>query len=729
MAGGKGAFCDKKHPKVPQATRIGPVATSSIPDPAANPLRQAEAALRDSEERLRLAVEAGQLGIWDWDIVTGRVTWSDRVYAMHEMAPGSDTGGFEGFKARIHPEDRDAVVAAITQALADGGAYSAEFRANLPSGRMCWISTRAHLVRDAAGRPLRMVGASTDVTGRAELLAAERQARSEAEAAHRRMGLLAQAGAELARSLDPQDTLDAIARTVVPAIADWCRIDVLDEQGQLQRGIAHHSDPAVSARALQMARELRAQAGAPGSIGWVIERGEPYHGSFDSPEKLADPALRLYTQTFGMKAHFVIPLIARGRTIGALAVIQSESGRDLPEADRTLVLELGRRAALALDNARLYADASRARLQAENANRAKDEFLAVLGHELRNPLAPITTALALMDRRAPNTGVDERRIIGRQVRHLSRLIDDLLDISRITQGKVDLRREPLDLRTVAAHALEQTQPLFESRLDVRTQLPDAPLWVDGDAVRLAQVLCNLLVNAARFTPAGGRVTLSAARAPDGWVEAVVEDNGAGIGPQLLPRVFDAFVQGRQASDRRDGGLGLGLAIVRNLVELHGGGVGAYSGGEGQGSRFTVRLPPGPGPLQGAVQPAAAPPSAGCRVLIVDDNTDALFTTAEVLRLDGHDVRTAGDAASALALLTGFAPQVALLDIGLPGTDGYALAALMRRQAGEAVPRFVALTGYGRDNDLAATRAAGFDEHLVKPVPVDRLLALVSRLGA
>ena len=691
--------------------------------------REAEAALRMSEERLRMALEAGQVGIWDWDIVNNQVSWSDRVYEMHEMEVGSDTGGYQGFRSRVHPDDLPRVEAAMAEALAGGAPYAVEFRSPLRDGRIRWISTRSHLVRDAAGRPLRMVGASTDVTERVELLAGERRARGEAEAARRRMELLASAGAVLARSLDPKETLQAIASTVVPKIADWCRIDVVDDQGQLQRGVAYHTDPERAERALQMARQLRAASTTDGSMAWVIEHQRPYYGRFDSPQALADPQLKLYTQTFGMKTHYMLPLMARGRVVGAMGVIQAESGRDLSPDDRAVIDELGRRAALALDNARLFTEAEAARRQAETANRAKDEFLAMLGHELRNPLAPIATTLELMARRSPDTAIEERRVIGRQVAHLSRLIDDLLDISRITQGKVQLKREPVDVRAVIANALELTRPMFEKHArPVQVRLAPGPAQVEGDPVRLAQVLCNLLVNATKFTPVDGRVSLDLETA-GGQVEIRVADTGCGIQPELLPQVFNLFVQGRQTLDRKGGGLGLGLAIVRSLVELHGGTVTAESAGEGQGASFTVRLPlcdaSGDATIPGRrVVPA---PSGGGRILVVDDNTDAAETLADLLRVTGFQARTAADAHAALKALDEFQPELALLDIGLPEVDGYQLAGMIRERPIGRDIRLVALTGYGSENDRARALQARFDEHLVKPVAIDSLMQAIERL--
>jgi PAS domain S-box-containing protein len=690
--------------------------------------RAAEAALRVSEERLRMALAAGRVGIWDWDIQNNRVTWSDEVYALHEMAPGSFGGRIEDFAPLVHPADLGQVMRSLDRALEQGLPYAAEYRFTRADGSVRWIATQGYVARDAQNEPVRMVGAASDVTQRVELLAAERSARQAAEAARHRLELLARAGAVLSGSLDPQDTLRAIARTVVPDIADWCRIDLLDEEGVLRRRLAFHTDPVLAQRALELALRVRASPETPGSMAWVLEHGVPHYGHFDRGAAVADPVLRSYTQTFGMHAHFIMPLTARGRTIGVMAVVQADSDRDLSEDDRSLVQELGQRAALALDNSRLYAEAETARHQAELASRAKDEFLAVLGHELRNPLAPIVTALELMQRRDPVVHAAERRVIVRQVAHLSRLIDDLLDISRITQGKIQLRRETVDLKAVVASAIELTLPVYDKRQSpVDVQLAPEPATVRGDPVRLAQVFSNLLINAAKFTPIDGRVSLQLG-ADAGMAVIRVQDTGRGIGPELLPRVFDLFVQGQQGIDRRSGGLGLGLTIVKSLVEMHGGTVRVDSEGAGLGSCFTVSLPlVDNAPVQ-ASRPAPLEAGApGSRLLVVDDNTDAAESLADLLRMLGYEVRTAGHAQAALGLLDSFVPELGLLDIGLPDIDGYELAARLRADPRCQGLRLVALTGYGRENDRARALAAGFDEHLVKPVAIERLVQVVGQL--
>ncbi len=404
--------------------------------------------------------------------------------------------------------------------------------------------------------------------------------------------LLAAAGAELSRSLEPQSTLQAIASTIVPVIADWCRVDLVDATGVLQRALTYHSDPEKSRHGTELAARLKASPGQIGSMAWAVETGKSHLAHFSAPRKfdaVRDRDLLTFADGIGMRAYFIVPLIARGRTLGALAAIQAESGRELRADDCALIGELAQRAALALDNARLYAKAEDALRQARTASRAKDEFLAMLGHELRNPLAPIVNALHLMKVREPESHVQERAIIERQVAHLSRLVDDLLDVSRIAKGKVRLKLERMDLQSAIAWALEQTKPALDERSQViEVTQPEAPLHVLGDAVRLAQVLCNLLTNAAKFTPANERIALTA-RSTDGMAEIVVEDSGIGIAPELLPHVFDLFVQGESGASH-SGGLGLGLSIVKNLVRLHGGTVSASSGGPGQGATFTLRLP-------------------------------------------------------------------------------------------------------------------------------------------
>ncbi|HEY5933535.1 MAG TPA: ATP-binding protein [Kofleriaceae bacterium] len=374
-----------------------------------------------------------------------------------------------------------------------------------------------------------------------------------------------------------------------------------------------------------------------------------------------------------------------------------------------------------------------ARLAAEKANRAKDEFLAMLGHELRNPLAPIVTALQLLKLRGEMRSSKEHQIIERQVKHMMHLVDDLLDVSRITRGKIELVKTRVAIQDLLAKAIEIASPLLEQRRHhLNVDVGDALIYVDGEEARLVQVFANLITNAAKYTESGGHVSI-AVSTNSGEVSVAVADDGVGIEPELLPRIFDLFVQGAQQTDRAAGGLGLGLTVVRSLIELHGGRVEAHSGGKGRGSTFTARLPvvatgsAQPGPL---TQPAMIAATLGPvrRILVVDDNDDARVLLAELLSRQGHDVQTASDAAAALDVVKGFTPDVAILDIGLPVMDGYELAQRLRSQIAP-IPRLIALTGYGQESDRERSRLAGFDLHLVKPVDLDEITAGVADLTA
>jgi two-component system CheB/CheR fusion protein len=361
------------------------------------------------------------------------------------------------------------------------------------------------------------------------------------------------------------------------------------------------------------------------------------------------------------------------------------------------------------------------------ADRRRDEFLAMLGHELRNPLAPIVTALALMERRSPTQQQHERAVIRRQVDHLTRLVDDLLDVSRITRGKIQLTRQVIEIRSVLSRAVEMVSPLLEKRrhrlvFDVAAE----GLPVDADGMRLSQVFQNLLNNAAKYSDSGAEIRLSASsRGDDILVE--IRDHGIGIAPDLLPRLFQQFVQGERAIDRSEGGLGLGLTIVDSLLELHGGSISAHSEGLGHGSSFVVTLPRAPEagpPTLVEAPPAPRVQAQPRRVLIVDDNVDAAQMLEELVRDLGHEPRVVYDALAALDLVDAFKPSIALLDLGLPVMDGFELARKLRASFDPAALRLIAVTGYGQDSDRLKAKEAGFDHHLVKPIDVSVLIPLI-----
>ena len=373
------------------------------------------------------------------------------------------------------------------------------------------------------------------------------------------------------------------------------------------------------------------------------------------------------------------------------------------------------------ENARITQEALAA---AQSAAVAKDEFLAVLGHELRNPLAPMLTALQLVDIKAPDSLLRERQIMRRQIDHMRRLVDDLLDVSRITRGKFEIRREPALLQGVVERSIETVEPAALARARaIEVALPAAPVWVLGDETRLVQAVSNVLSNALRYG-GDGRISL-ALEAGQGHARIVVDDEGMGMDDDTLRRAFDAFYQAPQGAARKVGGLGLGLAIVRSIAALHGGQVRASSAGPGLGSRFEIELPTIAAPVDAApAEPAHARRRTG-RVAVVDDNVDALEMIAEALRSAGHEVEAFADPRQALARIPAFKPDVAILDLGMPGMDGYELAAALGRTAWNG--RLVALTGYGQESDKARTGAAGFVFHLTKPMDVATLLAAIEEI--
>jgi PAS domain S-box-containing protein len=393
--------------------------------------------------------------------------------------------------------------------------------------------------------------------------------------------------------------------------------------------------------------------------------------------------------------------------------------------------DISQRKSLEARNSELREREQLARQEAEAANRAKDEFLAMLGHEMRNPLSPILTALQLMKLRGGGGLEREREVIERQVGHLTRLVDDLLDVSRITRGKVALKEELVEIGEVVAKAIEIATPLLDQRTHALDVVVPRGLWLRGDSVRLSQIVSNLLTNAAKYTPPSGRITV---RVTDERGEIVirVRDTGIGIAPDVLPLVFDLFVQERQAIDRAQGGLGLGLTIVRNLVERHGGTVSAHSDGPGSGSEFVVRLPRAQAPVDTeastSVESAAdavTASDAAPRILVVDDSVDGAEMLAAALSARGYKTQVAFDAAAALRIAAEFRPAIAFLDIGLPVMDGYELAARLRGLPDLNGIRLFALTGYGQESDRQKTRDAGFDHHFVKPIELDAIEAVLA----
>ena len=533
---------------------------------------------------------------------------------------------------------------------------------------------------------------------RARLLEAERRARLMAEARQQRADFLSEASALLGSSLDLEAALTWVARLLIPGFADWVVIQMVERT----------PSGADATKTLALHRE-------PEKAGLARELGLSLLSAWSEPRSCIT------------NNSVLAPIAARGRILGAIVLGTEEVGRYDTEA-LELLEELGLRAGVALDNARLYQEA-------READRRKDEFLAMLGHELRNPLSPMVTALQLMRMKDGATLERERTIIERQVEHLTRLVDDLLDVSRITRGKVQLKRGRIELAAVLMKAAEMAGPLLEQRSHyLEMPAPAGPLVVDGDPARLAQVLANLLNNAAKYTDPGGRIVVSAVGEGEQAVVRV-RDNGAGIAPNILPRIFYMFVQEGRSIDRSQGGLGLGLAIVRSLVELHGGTVSVHSEGLGRGSEFVVRLPLVTQHVNAGGEVRGPPPEAPTprgdprcvRLLLVDDNRDAIELLTEFLDTKGYVTRMALDGPTGLAAASAFQPHIALLDVGLPVMDGYELASRLRQDPSLKGIKLVAITGYGQESDRHRAHEAGFDMHLVKPIEPGQLLRILREL--
>ena len=628
--------------------------------------KQAENALRASQERLNLALSAGRLATWDLHLPTKKVVWNDEQYRILGYEIGKVAPSYEAWAERLHPEDRERTEAEFEQALKECREYHAEFRSLWPDGTVRWMEGRGRFHRGAQGQAMRAFGVMMDIT--------ERKRTEQA----------------LRKSEERFSAIVASAMDAIIAVDAEHKIVLFNTAAEIMFGCK--------------AEEL---------IGASIERliPERFHA-----------AHREHIKRFGADG-------ATTRAMGQLGAVWGlrANGEGFPiEASISQ---------LALDDGRIFTvilrditERVRAETALKDADRRKDEFLATLAHELRNPLAPIRNGLHLLRKAGSQEETAERvrSMMERQVDHLVRLVDDLLEISRITSGKIELRKERADLAAVVADAVEMNRALIDtSRLDLRVALPDDRLLLDGDPIRLTQIFANLLNNAAKYTDPGGRIEIAGERAVGHAVVSVV-DTGVGIPKEMLPHVFSLFAQAGDLQDRFKGGLGIGLALVRNLVELHGGSVEAHSEGEGRGARFVVRLPLSPG------TDTAAPRSrtevsqarASRRVLIVDDMPDVADSLALLLESLGANVRVANSGAEGLAACAEFAPDMVFLDIGMPGMDGFETAGRMREMPTGRKATLVALTGWGEETTRKRVKDAGFDRHITKPADIGELEALL-----
>ncbi|HZM34898.1 MAG TPA: PAS domain S-box protein [Burkholderiales bacterium] len=616
-------------------------------------------AMRASEERLRMALAAGRMGNWEWDVRTGRVGWSPDLEAIHGLEAGTFPGTFEAYERDVHPEDREGVRRAISRSFEGGGDHHIEYRIVRPDGAVRWVEGRGKVFRDPSGAPLRLVGVCTDVTER-------KQAEDQLRQAEERM------------------------RSVVDHVVDG--IISIDEQGIIQ--------------SFNPAAERIFGYAATEAIGRNVRMLMPEAYSREHDAYIAN-----YVRTGEAK------IIGIGREVEG----RRKDGSTFPLELAVSVFHIGARRYFT-GVVRDITERKRAEEALRAASRAKDEFLATLSHELRNPLAALTAAahvLKITDA-TKEPAIKARAVIERQTRHMARLIGDLLDIGRVSAGKVGLERERLDLAATVGRMLNTWRGSDRFGRHRLTHSLDE-VWVDADPARVEQIAANLLDNALKFTPAGGTIRVTVG--PEGG-EAVlrVADQGVGVEPAEQGRIFELFEQGREDGS----GMGVGLALVKRLVEPHGGTVTIESEGEGRGATFTVRLAAVARPEQAQGGEAAV---LGARsVLLVEDNDDARQMLEAALVSGGHRVRTASDGASGLALAAESAPEVALIDIGLPDMEGYEVARRMRAAPGGRGIALVAITGFGRPEDQQRAFAAGFDAHLTKPVTAERLKQALASLA-
>jgi signal transduction histidine kinase/ActR/RegA family two-component response regulator len=700
--------------------------------------RRTEQELTRSRTLLAEAQRLAHIGSWEWDPGPGALGVSDEAYAVFGMDRSAVAAGYAPFIEAVHPADRQAIRDSLGGLAGKGGEWDAEFRV-LAASDVRWIHGYAKALPAEPGRPHRLIGTVQDVTARkaaederAQLIL-EQAARAEAESARHRAAFLAEVGAALAQSsLDEAATLANVARLAVPEVADWCLVLIMDADGNTTPVAAAHADPTRLEELWDLARrpQSRPHPGNSGGVFDVVRTGEARLFPTLPPfSQVSDPEHMRLLDRVGYTSSMLVPLRARNSTFGCLAL--TGVGRRLTESDLSLAQSLADRGALAADNARLYREA-------QEANRMKDEFLATLSHELRTPLNAIVGWTKLLQGNQLDEPTRTRAVdtIDRNARAQTQLIEDILDVSRIVAGKLHLNVRAVDLASVVEGALDSVRHAAEAKgVRLVTDVARAIGPLEGDGDRLQQVTWNLLSNAIKFTPRGGTVRVRL-RSEGDHAELSVQDDGMGIRPEFLPHVFERFRQADSSSTRPHGGLGLGLAIVRHLVELHGGSVDVASEGEGKGATFTVRLPfreetASPGPSRRPERAEQAPPRLhGVEVLVVEDEEDARELIRTILEQLGAGVLTAASGAEALAALDQSHPNVMLSDIEMPGMDGYRLMRAVRERPADRGGRIpaVALTAYARPEERAAALEAGFQRHVSKPVEPSELAAVVSSLA-
>jgi PAS domain S-box-containing protein len=630
---------------------------------------------RTTEARIRLALDAARMGTWERDLINGRDLWSEQQEALFGLAPGSFADTHQSFLDLVHPEDRQSVEESARRAIDGTGRYDSDYRIRRQDGTICWMAGRGEVLRDAGGRATHMVGVTMDITERklAERSLKESEARTAAviESALDCIIMMDQAGKVVEWNPAAERTFghtrtEALGRDMADLIIPPALRDAH------RRGLAHYL-----------------ATGEGPVIGTRLELTGVRRDGSEFPVELA------------------ITRISSSEPALFTGYLREISDRKQAQEDLRLAKE-----------------------QAEAANAAKDQFLAVLSHELRTPLTPVLASVEMIGRKQdlPEEIASALETIRRNVQMEARIIDDLLDLTRISRGKVELRTEWVDAHGSLRHALEVWQQQVEDKgLEVTLHLSARRHHVRADPARLQQVFWNLIGNAVKFTPGGGRITLRSSNASPDRLVIQVCDTGIGIDASLLPRLFNAFEQGERAVTRRYGGLGLGLSISKALVEMHQGTLTVASNGTGSGATFTLTLGivPAPSVEQPAKPQAGSSSTAPVRILLVEDHEDTLKVMNRLLRYGGHRISMAASVQAATELARTETFDLLISDLGLPDGSGLDLIRLLKAQ--QPIVRGIALSGFGMDEDVQRSAEAGFDLHLTKPVNLTVLEAAISKL--
>jgi len=654
----------------------------------------AETASKEVQQRLQFAYEAAKLGAWEYDLATGDMLLSPTCLENLGLPLDNPRITHESLLAYIHPDDRDRVIQKLRHSIETCGDYDVAYRVNFPDGTSHWLNVRGRILPDERGATSRMMGACVDIS-----LQKEAEQQLSKLAAHER------------HRAEIFDRLASSSRTLNSVLSRESILGILAQEARsiLNCGLATATalNPVDPNNPLRIISDARTDHQPVGSVAV-----KPIDGT---------------TSVQSSRSVLEIPLLGHsGNYLGWLRLEQKASG-EFTKEDESVLSQLAAIAAVSLENARLYETL-------RDQDRRKDEFLATLSHELRNPLAPIRNGMAILQQMSSDAPREILEMMDRQLNQMVRLVDDLLDVSRVTSGKFRLQLQLVELQQIIASSIETSRPIIDGgRHQLEVSVPDQPLMLYADPTRLAQIITNLLNNAAKYTPAGGEISLLA-RLDEDQIVVEVLDTGIGIPREMLTRVFDIFTQVGSARERSQGGLGIGLTLVRRLIELHGGTVYADSDGMGKGSKFALRLPhyTGRAPLSvdeaPTIHEVPMQPLPSRQILVVDDNVDGAESLAEMLRLNGHEVQTAHSGPEAIAIVAQMVPDVTFLDIGLPGMNGYEVARQFRNDPRLKSVVLIAVTGWGSDEDRRHARESGFDYHFTKPAEqraLTRILAQIS----